>query len=267
MAGRALWKGVVSFGMVTAPVKLYTAVREERISFNLLHADDQVRLAQEMVCPLHEKPVPREERVKGYELAENRYVVLSAEDLAALEPEGGRTIEITEFVPAAEIDARHFERLYYLGPDNDAPRFEVLRQALKKTGLAGVCRWTMRRRSYFGAVLLAGEALALASLRYGSEVVAVSELGLPEPKLDERELRTARYLIETMAADWNPGQYINEYQARLRELIEAKARGERIPARKVRRARATAENRLLKTLEASVEAAKKRKDEKKRAAG
>lgn len=255
---RAIWKGVLSFAVVSVPVKLYTAVRPARVAFHLLHDEDRTRLRQQMVCPLEEAPVPGEHAIKGFAVDEERYVLVTPEELAALEPESSRTIDVQEFVPAVEIDPRYYDRPYYLGPDDGGGKYAALAQSLERSGRVGICRWTMRKRSYIGALKPRDGLLRLVTLRYAEEVVPVESLTVPEARLDEREIRTARYLMDSLAASFKPEAYQDEFQARLRDLIARKARGEEIRPKRARAPKATGSDQLLKALEASVAQAKKR---------
>ena len=255
MAGRAIWKGVISFGAVSVPVKLYSAVREERVQFHLLHDQDEVRLRQQMVCPVDDEVVDREHQQKGLEVAEEEYVVVEEEELDKLEPESSRDIEVKQFVKLGEIDPRFYDRPYYLGPDGDEKTFRKLAAALHKENLAGVCQWVMRKRAYLGALKFCGNALCLVALRYADELTPSNALKLPKAKLDPREKETASYLIDTMSGEFDPSQYHDDYQERLAELVARKARGQKAPVKRISRPKATQSGQLLKMLQASLKKA------------
>lgn len=254
---RAMWKGIISFGPVSVPVKLYAAIESVRVNFHLLHDQDNERLKQQMVCLLEDRPVERDEMVKGYEVDRDEYVIVEADELEAAAPSSGRMIEVRQFVNAEELDARYYDRPYYLGPDGSEAGFAALAAALGREKLVGVCRWVMRKKSYVGALraMDGGRGLSLISMHYADELVPVGSLELPRVKLDKRELEVANYLIETLAADWDASRYVNDYDQQVHELIERKARGEQVEVHRHRRPRSTRSDRLLETLEASVKAA------------
>jgi DNA end-binding protein Ku len=257
MSMRALWKGVITFGAVSVPVKLYTAVRSEQaVSFNLLHAKDKTPLKQLMVNSATGKPVDREHIVKGYEISRNRYVPVDEEKLATLAPPEGREIEVLRFVTLPEIDPRFFVRSYYLGPDNDAREYATLAAALEQSGRVGICRWVMRRTRYHGALELTGGVLSLTTLRE-AEQLARPALEAPDVKLDARELKTAKYLVEALTGEFDPAQYADDYEAELRELIARKAKGLKVPRARKTTAKETKSGELLELLEASVKQSKR----------
>jgi DNA end-binding protein Ku len=249
---KALWKGVVTFSDVKLPVKLYAAVRDERVTFHLLHDKDHLRLRQEYVCSQDDEPVPAEHRVKGYEIRKDHYVVIPLDELKALAPESDRTIHVHEFVHVSEIDPRFFSHPWLMGPDGDDNTFAVLTQALAKTGLAGICRWAMRGEAYLGAMVVSAGALGLVSLKYADEIAPVSKAAIKDVKLDKREVDIARYLIEQLSTEFKYDEYRDEFQDSLRELIEKKARGEKIKIVKTRVAKPTESDQLLALLEKSV---------------
>ena len=260
MAGRrAMWKGIVSFGGVSVPVKLYAVIEDTAVHFHLLHDQDEVRLVQQMVCSLEDKPVDREHMVKGLEVDDGEYVLVEPEDLASIEPEAGRTIAVDRFVEAGEVDPRFYNRAYHLGPDDDLDGYRVLHEALKASGRVGLCQWTMRKREYFGALKAEEKVIALVTLRYADEIARVEDLDLPEPKLKAAELKTARYLIEELAEPFEPGRYVNEYRQRVRELVEAKAAGKAPPKLAAAKPRPEAAEDLQAILEKSLADVRKRK--------
>ncbi len=258
MAGRTIWKGNISFAEVHVPVKLHSSVREQRIAFNLLHASDQVRLRQQMVCSHENVPVPREHQIKGYSVAPGQYVIVSDAEVAGLEPQRGRSIEVLEFVRDAEIDPRFYQRLYYLEADNSQRPFNTLSAALAEAGLTGICRWSMRRRTYLGALRAGRFGLELMTLRFADEVVARDELEFPRVTVTEREMKIGTELIENLSAPFRPEQFRNEYQAKLREVIEQKAAGRKIKIVPFRPRPTTSGDALVQALEASLKQARSR---------
>jgi DNA end-binding protein Ku len=252
VAGRAIWKGYIHFGSVDIPVKLHTAVKEERIQFHLLHRRDHVKLKQQMVCAYEKVPVPAEEQTRGLELEEGKYLVVDPADLERAEPEESRVIEVHEFVKTHEIDPLFHERAYYLEPDAHGKGYNALAGVLREMDVAGICTWTMRKRSYLGALQMSGRILRLNALRYADEVISVRSLELPEMTLAEKELKIGGDLINQLTAPFEPQKFENEHQKKLQQLIDKKARGEKIAILRPRRLKPTTSDKLLDALEASL---------------
>ena len=252
MSGKAIWKGYIHFGSFDVPVKLHTAVREERIQFHLLHAPDRVRLKQEMVCAYEKVPVPVEEQVRGFRIEEGKYILVEAAELEETESEGSREIEVREFVKAEEIDPVFFERVYYLEPDLHTKAYTALAKILTETGVRGICAWTMRRRSYVGALAASAGILCLTTLRYVDEVVPVKALELESAPLSEKELAIGMELIKQLSVPFQPEKFENEHQKKLRDLIDRKIRGEKVAVLRPKRLKPTESDKLLKALEASL---------------
>ncbi len=258
MAGSTIWKGTIHFGDTDVPVKLHTAVKEERIQFHLLHKRDQVRLRQQMVCAYEKEPVPAEEQSKGFEVEEGKYIIVNPEDLEQTAPESSRMIEIHEFVKTEQIDPIFLDRVYYLEPDMtniQGKGYHALVGALKEMDVEGICTWTMRKRSYLGALQARGKILRLNTLRYADEVIPVASLGLQDVLLSEKELKIGSLLIDQLTAAFEPQKFENEHQKKLQEMIEKKARGEKIVVLPPRRLKPTSSDQLLEVLEASLEKA------------
>ena len=223
---RAIWKGTLRFGKVQLPVKLYSAVADRKIHFRLLHEKDLVPVHQHMVEPESGRIVSREEMRKGYEADSGAVVVLEDDELAALEPEASRDIEITRFVPASQIDHQWYERPYYLGPDEDTGSYFALARALAEGGREGVARWVMRTKEYAGSLRERDGRLVLITLRHAGEVIPASALPAPGGrKLDTKELAMARQLLDSLAGTFDPEDYADHYRERVLELVEAKSAG------------------------------------------
>ncbi len=252
MAGRALWKGYIQFGEVEIPVKLQTAVKEERLQFHLLHRTDQVRLQQQMVCTREKVPVPPAEQAKGFEVQEQKYVLIEPAELAELEPESSRQIEVCEFVRAEQIEPIFLERTYYLEPEAPVRGYRALAEVMQEMGAAGICTWTMRKQSYFGALQARGKVLRLQVLRFAFEVIPVQSLDLEEFSLSEKELKIGSDLIRQLTVPFEPQKFVNEHQKKLLDLIDRKARQEKIVLLRPKRLPATAPDKLLQALEASL---------------
>ncbi|MCM2358731.1 MAG: hypothetical protein NDI77_11325 [Geobacteraceae bacterium] len=252
MAGGTIWKGSIHFGDTDVPVKLHAAIKEERIQFHLLHRRDQVKLRQQMICAYEKKPVPVAAQTKGFEVEEGKYIIVDPAELEQIAPESSRMIEVHEFVKTGQIDPIFLERVYYLEPDTYVEGYNALVTALQEMDVAGICTWTMRKRSYLGALQASGRILRLNTLRHGDEVIPATSLELPEIPLSEKELRIGSDLINQLAAPFQPEKFVNEHQKRLQKLIEKKARGEKVAVLRPRLLKPTASDQLLQALEASL---------------
>jgi DNA end-binding protein Ku len=236
---RALWKGTISFGLVTIPVDLHAAVESrEELSFNLLHRKDGSRIDYKRFCSKEDVEVPWKEIVKGYEYAKGRYVQLSDEDFARAQVEATHTFAIRAFVPAKEIDGLYFDHPYYLAPTGKAAikAYALLRDALEDMGRVAIGTLVLRQREHLAAVEPAGRALALMTLRYGHEVRSPTTLGLsPGGGYAKQELAMAKQLIETLATAWDPGAYSDTYTEVLRQVIKQKISGKPVAPAPVKR--------------------------------
>jgi DNA end-binding protein Ku len=252
MAGRSIWKGHLRFGGVDVPVKLHTVVKEERISFHLLHKKDHVQLKQRMICAYEKMPVPLEDQIRGFKLEDGKYILIDPEELEQTQPEDSRIIEVHEFVKSAQIDPVFITRCYYLEPDVQLKIYSALAAALTEMDVEGICTWTMRRRSYIGALQVSGKILRLNTLRYADEVIPVQSLELQNISLSEKELQIGSDLISRLTASFEPQKFENEHEKKLQKLIDKKARGEKIVILRPRRLKPTSSDNLLQTLEASL---------------
>jgi len=255
MAGGTIWKGAVHFGETMIPVKLHAAVKEERIQFNLLHRVDLVKLHQQMICAYEKKPVPAESQIKGFEVEEGKFIIIDPEELEQATPASSRVIEVHEFVKLDRIDPIFIERTYNLEPDAVAAGFSEFAEVLQEMEVAGICTWTMRKRSYLGALQGTGKVLRLNTLRHADEVVAVGALGLKEIPLSEREIKIGRDLITQLTEPFQPQKFVNDHEQKLRQLIEKKARGEKVAVLRPKVKKPTAPEELLHVLEASLKKA------------
>lgn len=255
---RAIWKGVIRFGDVEVPVKLYSAVQDRSVHFRLLHEKDHEPVKQRMVNPVTGEEVEYSEIRRGYEIEEGVFVVLDEEELDALEPEKSRDIEITRFVPYDAVGPAWYDRPYHLGPDGDDEAYFALTDALEGRGEEGIARWTMRNKEYVGALRVEGDHLMLITLRHVGEVVPASALEAPGGRKPEpQELKMAEQLVAALEAEFDPAEYTDEYRDRVMELIEAKAEGKTVEFRQPERRVAAGD--LQATLEASLAAARERK--------
>lgn len=229
---RAMWSGAISFGLVTVPVKLFSATSQKDIRFHQLHGGDNGRVGNKRVCAKCSQEVPFDQIVKGYEVAPDEYVVIQPEDLDGLAPEASRAIDILDFVPLEQIDPLYFESGYYLVPDKVGEKaYALLLEAMKAEDRVAIARVVMRTKQYLCAIRASPKALTMSYLLYGDEVVPVEDIeGLPEglPKVDKRELTMAKQLIETLSADFDPSKYKDEYREAVLELIRKRAKGETV---------------------------------------
>lgn len=231
MAARAMWKGVIRLGDTAVPVKLYSAVEDRRVHFNLLHDEDLVRVRQRMVHPGTGEEVPYDEIRRGYEISRDTFVMLDDEDLEEIAPEQSRDVEVTRFVDPEEIGHAWYDRPYYLGPDPDGSEeaeedYAALARALEETGREGVVRWVMRNKEYAGALRASGGHLVLVTLRSPERVVEADQLEPPSGRdPDPREREMADKLIGALAGELDLSQFRDEYQDQVRNLIAIKARG------------------------------------------
>ncbi|MFP4106827.1 MAG: Ku protein [Phycisphaerae bacterium] len=267
MPRRAMFKGVISFADIRVPVKMYAAVESKEIRFHLLHDQDEVRLRQKMVCEKEDKPVPDEEIIKGLEVDDGKYILLTPEDLEEIQPETNRSIEVEGFTDFDSVDPRYYDRPYHLGPDGEEEKYMTLAQALQATGKMGVCHWSFRKRDYSGVLLSrSGDILELITLRTAGEVGAAGDLDLPEAKLSAKEKKTAGYLVDELTDEFDPSQYRNDFRDDLEDLIKTKAGGGKVKKRKAKKTEPTEAANLSDILEASLKEAKKQGKSKKQKA-
>lgn len=255
MAGATIWKGAIHFGDTEVPVKLHSAIKEERIQFHLLHSLDQVRLRQQLFCAYEKQAVPSAEQARGFDVGEGKYVLLDPEELEQAAAESSRVIEVHEFVKSEQVDPLLVSRVYSLEPDNallPGTGYSALVSALNDLDVQGICTWSMRKRAYFGAIQAHGSMLRLNTLRYADEVVSVASLGLQDVPVSEKELKIGIELIRQLTERFEPKKFKNEHQQKLLEMIEKKARGEKIAVLAPRRLQPTESKNLLQALEASL---------------
>ena len=229
---RSIWRGAISFGLVNVPVKLYSAVSKKTVRFNQLHDVDGVRIQQKRVCPADGEEVPYENIVKGYEIAPDKYVVITPEELEAIDPKKTRSIDIEDFVDLDDIDPLYYEHPYYLVPDTGASKaYRLLLDALRDTNKVAIARVVLRSKEYLTAIRPAGDVLTMETMLFADELVPsdnLDELPDDDTRATDRELAMARQLIEAQATEFDPSKYRDEYRERVLDLIERKAQGEDI---------------------------------------
>src|SRR5688572_19026928 len=257
MAARAIWKGTLRIGEESVPVKLYSAIEgSESVSFRLLHGKDLTPVQGRMVNPRTGRKVESADTKRGYVTEDGELVVLEREELAALEPQPSREIELLRFVPADSVDPRWYERPYFLGPDGEPGAYAALAAALEKRGVAGIARWVMRKQHYVGALRLEDGYPMLVTLRHAGELVDASALPRPGGRtMTGKELQMATQLLRALAGEFDPSEWKDEHHERLLELIEAKAEGKTIPIAEHRAKKTDVD--LSEALRKSLAAAKK----------
>lgn len=224
---RAMWKGSIAFGLVNIPVELYTATRDHRPKFRLLHAKDEEPVKYERVCQKEGKPVAWEDLVKGYEYAKGQFVVISKDDFKTAALEKTKTIDILDFVDPKEVDERYFETPYYLQAGKGADRaYALLREAIRTSEKIGIAKIILRDAQHLAAVEAIGDALVLTMMRFADELVDLKEFNFPG-KVDVRpaELKMAQQLIDNLVSEWKPDKYTDEYKENLMRVINAKVKG------------------------------------------
>lgn len=229
MAARAIASGTISFGLVSVPIKLFSATQSKSLSFNLLHDKDKSRLRQQYVCATCGEVVERSAMVRGYEYAKDQYAVLTEQELKALEQVSDQSIEIEEFVPISEVDPIYFDKGYLLGPDKGgAKAYRLLRKAMEKAGKAAVAKYSARGKQQLVLVRQTEGGLMLHALYYADEVRDFSEVDLGDDvTFKANEVDLAVQLIGQLAADhFEPGKYEDEYRKKALEVIEQKVAGQ-----------------------------------------
>jgi DNA end-binding protein Ku len=235
MAARSIASLTISFGLVSIPVKLYSATEASRaISFNLLHKTCGSRLKQQYFCVKEEVPVAREDMAKGYEFAKDQYVMFSPEELKALEEVGTHTADITEFVPASSIDPVFFDKAYFLGPDKGGAKpYALLARALKESGRCALGRWAARGKQYIVMIRPVDtgliEGLVMQQLLYAGEVRSMNDIDIPKMDVKPAELKLAQQLIEQQSSEkFDPSAYTDEVRARIEAAVQKKVEGQEI---------------------------------------
>ena len=231
MAARSIASLTVSFGLVSIPVKLFSATESSKaISFNMLHKGCGSRLKQQYLCLKEEIPVAREEMVKGYEFAKDQYVIFTPEELKAMEEAGTHMAEITEFVPLETVDPVYFDKAYYLAPDKGGAKpYALLAKALRESDRCALGRWAARGTQYIVMIRAADKGLVMQQLLYKDEVRSIDEVEIPDTEVKDAELKLARQLIDAQTVEaFDPSQYKDEVRARIEKAIEQKVEGQEI---------------------------------------
>ena len=231
MAARSIASLTVSFGLVSIPVKLYSATEASRaISFNLLHKDCGSRLKQQYLCLKEEIPVAREDMVKGYEFAKDQYVIFTPDELKAMDEVGTHMAEITEFVPIEAVDPVYFDKAYYLAPDKGGAKpFALLASALRESKRCALGRWAARGKQYIVMIRPVEDGLVMQQLLYAGEVRSMKDIEIPKTEVKDAELKLAKMLIEQQASDtFDPAVFTDEVSARIEAAVQKKVEGQEI---------------------------------------
>ena len=255
---RAIWSGAISFGLVNVPVKLYTATSPKTVRFNQLSSKTGARIKQKRVDPTTDEEVPYEDIVKGYEITPDRFVVISNEELDALDPRATKTIDIEEFVDLAEIDPIYYDHNYYLAPTaGGAKAYRLLLDAMRESGKVGIGKVVIRSKQQLCALRPTGDVLTLTTMLWGDEVLSpdrLDEIGeIEEAQATDRELKMAEQLIASLSSEFAPQKFKDEYREQVLALIERKAAGEEIAVQPQAEEPAAAPD-LMAALEASLAA-------------
>jgi DNA end-binding protein Ku len=233
MAPRSIWNGTITFGLVNVPVKLYTATESKSIHFHLVHARDGSRVENKRICSKEDKEVPYKQVIKGYEVSEDKYVVLEKDEIKAAAGDRGKVIHLDDFVEAADIDPVFYEKTYHLGAgDKGRDAYALLHAALGRSGRAGVGRWVFHNRERTVIVRPLDGLLALHTMRFADDLVDPGSLKLPSVsrKPAKKEIDMAGKLVEGLHTDFEPADYKDEHRRAVEQLIERKASGKQIEA-------------------------------------
>jgi DNA end-binding protein Ku len=255
MAPRSLWNGAIAFGLVSVPVKVYTATESKSVHFREVHAKDGSKIEHRRICPKEGKPVDKDEVVRGYQVSARKWVELEDEEIAAAAGSQSRLIDVDHFVPASEIDPVYFEKAYYLGAqDKGRDAYALLHAALGKADRAGVGRWVFHNRERTVIVRALDDVLALHTMRFADEVVEPSgfELERVRRKPSEQEIKMAGRLVEGLHTGFDPAEHDDSYREAVLALVEAKAAGKNIELPEPEEAESADD--LLAQLEASLSA-------------
>ncbi|MGH2764305.1 MAG: Ku protein [Actinomycetota bacterium] len=260
---KTMWRGAISFGLVSIPVRVYTATEEKTLRFNQLHEKDHGRIKYKRVCSKDGEEVSFDEIVKGYEYEKDRYVILDDEDLEAVPVESTRTIDIAQFVDRSEIDPIYYKKTYYLGPEEAGVKaYQLLRDSLREGDRVGIAKVSFRDKEHLAAVRLMEDVLVLDTMFWPDELREADLPGLEkEAKVSDRELQMAQSLIENLSESFDPGAYRDEYREALLEIVEKKVAGEEIEVIEAPEPSKVVD--LMEALKQSVEETKKKAPAKK----
>jgi DNA end-binding protein Ku len=224
-----VWKGHLTFGLISIPVRMSAAARSERISFNQLHKVCHSRLKQPLFCPVCNRNVERSEIVKGYEYEKDQYVLFSEEELDKIEPPSAKVMEILEFVKLDEMDPLYFDSSYYVAPEEAGTKaYKLLMNAMKESGYGAIAKLTMHQREHIVIVRPGSKGMTLHTMFYSNEIRAAESVPTDKVELKDQEKKLAQQLIESLAAPFQPEKFRDEYQENVRAMIAAKLKGQEV---------------------------------------
>jgi DNA end-binding protein Ku len=257
----AIWSGAINFGLVTIPVKLFTAVRTNDLRFNFLHKKDDGRIYNERHCTVCGEKVEYADLVRGYEYEKGHYVTLADDDFKSVLPEATQSVEIVEFVDLDQINPMYFDTPYYLEPEKKGRHaYALLRESLREAGKVGIAKVVIRSREHLAALKPNGEALVLELMHFADELVAQSDFDFPElkEKVAPAELKVAKLLIDTMSVDaFEPEKFHDDYKEAVMSMIDARVAGEEVATPETKRPAATNVVNLMDVLQRSLEQSKR----------
>jgi DNA end-binding protein Ku len=225
MAAQAIWSGTISFSLVAIPVQLVKAIEPGRVSFHLLHSKDYSRLSRKMFCPEEGTMVPPDEIVRGYEIAPDKYILMTDEELESVSPERSRTIEIVEFIDLKEVDPIYYDHPYYLVPSKGGEKaYQLLVEVMRRTNKAGLAKFVMAEREYLVVVTSKDGALVLTTLHYSDEVLSDEDILPKKEKIEAEEHSRMKKSIEQMIEDFNPGKYADGRRKKIMDILATKAK-------------------------------------------
>jgi DNA end-binding protein Ku len=226
---RAIWSGPITFGLVNVPVRMYSAIDEKQIHFNLVHEKDDSPIGYEKVCKKEGKPVPDKEIAKGYEVDDGKYVYLEDEDFEAAEERGYKAIDITDFVPYDDIDPIYFERTYYLGPQDGAEKvYALLVKAMDRSGLAGIAKYVMRSKEHLGCLRIRDGVITLEKMFFADEIRPAEDIAPKNVSVPKEQLEMASDLIDRFSGKFDIEKYEDRYRRRLLKIIRDKQKGKEV---------------------------------------
>ena len=224
-----VWKGHLTFGLVSLPVKLFSAARAESVSFNQLHASDHSRVKQVLFCQAEDKPVERKDLVKGYEYEKDKYVVIDEEDIKKAAPPSSRTMEILEFVKSDQVDPVYYESSYYMAPDDAGEKpYALLFEALRRSGYVGIAKIAMHNREHIVILRPGRRGILLHTMYYEDEVRKVEEFRTDTTVVKDKELELAMTLVNSLEAEFEPAKFKDSYRENLMAVIQAKVQGKQV---------------------------------------
>ncbi len=227
----SVWSGYLTFGLISMPVKLFSGARGERVSFHMLHRDDNVRIKQQLYCPADERVVERNEIVKGFEYRKGEYVIIEPEEIKKIEPKTAKAMEILQFVRQEEVDPLYFESSYYMMPDEAGKRpYQLLTKAMEDSGYLAIAKLTMHNREYTVILRPKTNGLVLHTMYYAEEIREVEGFGEDHAELKAGELKVANQLIEALADKFDPEKFHDTYEENLKAMIKARLEGNEVTA-------------------------------------